>query len=410
MKIFLESIDKGVWDAVVNGPFKPIKIVDRETFPKEFSQWTPDENKRAYYDVRAKNIISYALILDEFYRVSVCESAKEIWDVLEVTHEGTDEVKRARKNTLIQEYEMFRMKTGESICDVQKRFTHIVNHLLALGKIFDKKELNIKILKSLNRTWQPKVTAISESKDLTSMNIATLFGKLREHELELGRLKAEVDGEKRHTIALKSAVKSAVKQKKADFADDSNDGNSGSEALSLMVKKFSKFLKYKNKTNNSYAGNKRQSRSGTQTCYECGKTGYIKADCPVLKMKQKLDEKNEAEKHLKKKKAYIAWEENDSSTSSESDDSTEEENNLCLMAKAETSIKAESSKNSVSSFTSEHEENDYYELLDAFNELHKEATKLQKSNSKRKGEITWLEGRIKQLEEENENLTTCLEK
>jgi len=107
-------------------------------------------------------------------------------------------------------------------------------------------------------------------------------------------------------------------------------------------------------------------------------------------MKQKLDEKNEAEKHMKKKRAYIAWEENDSSTSSDSDDSTEEENNLCLMAKAETSIKAESSKNSVSSFTSDHEENYYYELLDAFNELHKEATKLQKSNSKRKGEIKWL--------------------
>jgi len=183
MKIFLESVDKGVWDAVVNGPFKPIKIVDGETLPKEFSQWTPDENKRAHYDVRAKNIISSALTLDEFYRVFVCESTKEMWDVLEVTHEGTNEVKRARKNTLIQEYEMFRMKAGENICDVQKRFTHIVNHLLALGKTFDKEELNIKILKSLNRTWQPKVTAISESRDLTTMNIATLFGKLREHEL-----------------------------------------------------------------------------------------------------------------------------------------------------------------------------------------------------------------------------------
>jgi len=39
------------------------------------------------------------------------------------------------------------------------------------------------------------------------MNIATLFGKLREHELELGRLKEEEDGEKRHNIALKSVVK-----------------------------------------------------------------------------------------------------------------------------------------------------------------------------------------------------------
>ena len=91
---------------------------------------------------------------------------------------------------------------------------HIVNHLLALGKTFDKEELNIKILKSLNRTWQPKVTTIFESRDLTSMNIATLFGKLREHELELERLKEEEDGEKRHTIALKSVVKSRTKLKK----------------------------------------------------------------------------------------------------------------------------------------------------------------------------------------------------
>jgi len=64
------------------------------------------------------------------------------------------------------------------------------------------------------RTWQPKVTTIFESRDLTSMNIATLFGKLREHELELERLKEEEDGEKRHTIALKSVVKSRTKLKK----------------------------------------------------------------------------------------------------------------------------------------------------------------------------------------------------
>ena len=39
-------------------------------------------------------------------------------DTLEVTHEGTNDVKRARKYTLIQEYEMFRMLKGESIAEV----------------------------------------------------------------------------------------------------------------------------------------------------------------------------------------------------------------------------------------------------------------------------------------------------
>jgi len=46
---------------------------------------------------------------------------------------------------------------------VKKRFTHIVNHLSWLGKTFDIDELNINILKSLNRTWHPKVIPRDES-------------------------------------------------------------------------------------------------------------------------------------------------------------------------------------------------------------------------------------------------------
>ena len=88
-----------------------------------------------------------------------------------------------------------------------------MNHLKALGKTSEKEELNIKILKSLNRAWQPKVTTISESRDLTTMSMTTLFGKLREHELELGRLKEEEEGEKRQSIALKAAAKTESKSK-----------------------------------------------------------------------------------------------------------------------------------------------------------------------------------------------------
>jgi len=58
-----------------------------------------------------------------------------------VTHEGTNEVKRLRKNTLIQEYEMFRMKTRENIYDVPKRFTHIINNLLVPSTNFIRKNL-----------------------------------------------------------------------------------------------------------------------------------------------------------------------------------------------------------------------------------------------------------------------------
>jgi len=101
----------------------------------------------------SKNIIISALNSDEFFRVSQCASAKEMWDTLDVTHEGKNDVKRARKHALIQEYEMFRMQKEEAIAEVKKRFTHIVYHLMSLGKMFKKKELKIKILKCLDRSW-----------------------------------------------------------------------------------------------------------------------------------------------------------------------------------------------------------------------------------------------------------------
>ena len=49
------------------------------------------------------------------------------------------------------------MQPEETIADV---ITHIVNHLTGLGKTFDKEEFNIKMLKCLDRSWQPKVDTL----------------------------------------------------------------------------------------------------------------------------------------------------------------------------------------------------------------------------------------------------------
>ena len=40
MKIFMESIDMGIWDAVVNGPFVPMQVVKEETVKKPWSDWS----------------------------------------------------------------------------------------------------------------------------------------------------------------------------------------------------------------------------------------------------------------------------------------------------------------------------------------------------------------------------------
>jgi len=61
--------------------------------------------------------------------------------------------------------------------------------------VFDKEKLNIKILKCLDRNWQTKVTTISETRDLTTLTTTEPFGKLREHKLEMNKLKEQENGE-----------------------------------------------------------------------------------------------------------------------------------------------------------------------------------------------------------------------
>jgi len=106
---------------------------------------------------------------------------------------------------------------------------------MSLGKTFVKEKLNIKIFKCLDRSWQPKVTTISESKDLTSLTTTSLFGKLREHELEMNRFNVQ-ESEDKHVR--KIALKAVKHKNKQDSSDESEEEN-----LSLLSKKFSKFLK-----------------------------------------------------------------------------------------------------------------------------------------------------------------------
>src|SRR3954466_13602996 len=93
-----------------------------------------------------------------------------MWDTLKVAHKGTNVV---------------HMEDGESIVNMQKRFIHLKNRLNSLDRPVSNAVATNKILRCLNREWQPKVTAIKGANDLNTLDITTLFGKLEEHEQHL---------------------------------------------------------------------------------------------------------------------------------------------------------------------------------------------------------------------------------
>jgi len=241
------------------------------------------------------------------------------------------------------------------------------------------------------------VTVISETRDLTTLTTAALFGKLREHELEMTRLKEmEFAKKKSRSLALKS------KAAKIENSEDNTEDDSETENLNLLTRRFHKFIKLKSRSKNQQSkryNKKSDSVSGKLTCFGCGKQGHIKVDCPNLSNKEKPTERK-SYKAGKTKKAYIAWEDNASTSNSSSQEDFEA--NLCLMAGEDFEV---SNVNSSASFNS----TNYSSLLNAFQETHEEANKLARSNNRLKGLNNWLEARVKELEGEVLRLKTDLE-
>ena len=106
------------------------------------------------------NVPYCALNANKFNRISICTSTKEIWDTLEVTHEKNNQVKESKINMLVHKYELFKMEPTVSITNIFTRFTDIVNSLKSLGKDYTNSDLVRKILRSLPRNWESKVTII----------------------------------------------------------------------------------------------------------------------------------------------------------------------------------------------------------------------------------------------------------
>ena len=98
---------------------------------------------------KPKKLLYFGLGLGEYTRISECESAKDIWDALQVAHEGMNQVKQSCIELLMRKYELFEMGDRETVMEMYTRFTQITNELKSLGKSFTIEELVRKILRFL---------------------------------------------------------------------------------------------------------------------------------------------------------------------------------------------------------------------------------------------------------------------
>jgi hypothetical protein len=75
-----------------------------------------------------------ALSPSELARISNCEIAKDAWQILETTHEGTKLVKSAKLQMLISKFEEIKMLEEETFGEFYTKINNLRNSMVNLGK------------------------------------------------------------------------------------------------------------------------------------------------------------------------------------------------------------------------------------------------------------------------------------
>ena len=135
-------------------------------------------------------------------------------------------------------------------------------------------------MKSLPESFQAKVTAIEDSKDLDEIKIQELIGSLQTYELGLPSHMSN------KSLALKTIN---------ERMDDSSKEDDVEKEVAFLAKNFQKFLKMKNsrmsfgkgkfsslKCDKEFKKKDGKDYLSTQgiVCYECNSHGHLKKECP----------------------------------------------------------------------------------------------------------------------------------
>nr|GEX35581.1 copia protein [Tanacetum cinerariifolium] len=169
----------------------------------------------------------------------------------------------------------------ESIDSGFDRFNTIITSLKALDESFSSKNYVKNFLRDLHPKWRGKVTAIEESKDLSSLALDDLISNLKVHKIVMEKDFEIYKGKKEKVKSI------ALKAKKESSNDETVTSESDDEEYAMAVRNFKKFFRRKGKfvrqpreEKKSFRQRDEKKVKSDQNCFRCGNPNHLIGDCP----------------------------------------------------------------------------------------------------------------------------------
>ena len=194
-------------------------------------------------------------------------------------------MKDTKLQMLTTRFEELKMSEDESFDSFYGRLNEVVIGKLNLGEKMKDSKVVRKVLRLLPESFQAKVIAIEESKDLDEIKVQGLIGSLQTYELTLPSQR------KSKSLTLKT-IHERIE------AQDSSEEDNVEKKVAFLAKNFCKFLKFKKDGKSFEKGkfsnfkkdkkdfkrkdSKESSPSQGITCFECNGHGHLKKECPTF--------------------------------------------------------------------------------------------------------------------------------
>ncbi|GJU32900.1 zf-CCHC domain-containing protein [Tanacetum coccineum] len=393
---YVKSKDLDLWHVITDDDFPPIQF-NPETKKDEivsFHKQNDDLKKKLAKNNEAKMVIYNALPRKEYERIFMCQTAKEIWDTLLITHQGNNQVKANKIDLLVQQYEQFMIPEEESIDNAFAKFNTIITSLKALDEGFSSKNCVRKFLRALHPKWRAKVTAIEESKNLTTLSLDELIGNLKVYEEVIKKDSETVKNKREQSRSI------ALKARKESSDEDSSTSDSEDEEYAMAVRNFKKFFKRQGRfvkqpyeERRSFQRNKDdKNKTSERKCFKCGDPNHLIGECP-----KQLKYQNQ--------RAFVggAW--------SDSDDDEEEKtkDEKCLMAKDSNEVLSETEyfSDNQSSLDENDIDNEYSRLCKLGLKVMAKNKTLKQAKIKLENEVLELKDKLSRLEKGKEVIEEC---
>ncbi|KAL8132411.1 hypothetical protein AgCh_008060 [Apium graveolens] len=320
MMLFMKASNPLYIGILLNGPYVLMEVIVESTTatgvripssstPRDPSKYTKTDKELINLDTSLQLIIVKSADNDISHQLLGSNSAKDMWDIIELLMEGTEEVKEIRMDILMTQYEAFKLQPGEALSSLFERYTRLLSELKLQGKVYPIRESNRKFMLTLSFHLEQKNTSIRERADFITMSLDVIYNKLRTHELEQEQ-RAIIYG----PGSIDKDESELYTQEELEQLED--------KSMAYMAAKFS-HVRFRRKPNykprsssgrfqkGSYSSGS-SSRGGYKSswidksktrCYNCNELGHFTSDCRKPKAVKSNDsyEKKETYEDLKRK-------------------------------------------------------------------------------------------------------------